>query len=119
MEGIAERLISRFEQGLTVDIQNPDYETRMAILKKKAETSGYNIDEGVLQYIANHFVSNVRELEGSLTRVITFSRLVTLQLQLILHQVYCGGLCFLIRECYYTYEYIINIVADHFRVLSC
>ena len=75
MEGIAERLISRFEQGLTVDIQNPDYETRMAILKKKAETSGYNIDEGVLQYIANHFVSNVRELEGSLTRVITFSKI--------------------------------------------
>ncbi len=63
MEGIAERLISRFEQGLTVDIQNPDYETRMAILKKKAETSGYNIDEGVLQYIANHFVSNVRNLK--------------------------------------------------------
>ena len=96
MEGIAERLISRFEQGLTVDIQNPDYETRMAILKKKAETSGYNIDEGVLQYIANHFVSNVRELEGSLTRVITFS--VTLQLQLILHQVYFRSLWHLIRR---------------------
>lgn len=98
MEGIAERLISRFEQGLTVDIQNPDYETRMAILKKKAETSGYNIDEGVLQYIANHFVSNVRELEGSLTRVITFQRLVTLQLQLILHQVYFRSLWHLIRR---------------------
>ena len=116
MEGIAERLISRFEQGLTVDIQNPDYETRMAILKKKAETSGYNIDEGVLQYIANHFVSNVRELEGSLTRVITFSKIshspITVDFAAgVLQELVAPN-----QENAITCEYIINIVADHFQI---
>ncbi len=116
MEGVAERLISRFEQGLTVDIQNPDYETRMAILKKKAETTGTEIDESVLQYIANHFVSNVRELEGSLTRVITFSKIshspVTVDFAAdVLKELVSPN-----YEDKITCEYIINIVADHFQI---
>ena len=116
MEGIAERLISRFEQGLTVDIQNPDYETRMAILKKKAETSGYNIDEGVLQYIANHFVSNVRELEGSLTRVITFSKISHSPITVDFASGVLQELVAPNQENAITCEYIINIVADHFQI---
>lgn len=117
MEGIAERLISRFEQGLTVDIQNPDYETRMAILKKKAQTTGCEINESVLQYIANHFVSNVRELEGSLTRVITFSKIshspITVEFAAdVLKELVTPN-----QEDKITCEYIINIVADHFQIL--
>ena len=116
MEGIAERIISGFEQGLTVDIQNPDYETRMAILKKKAETSGYNIDEGVLQYIANHFVSNVRELEGSLTRVITFSKISHSPITVDFASGVLQELVAPNQENAITCEYIINIVADHFQI---
>ena len=63
IETLEERLRSRFEWGLTVDIQSPDYETRMAILRKKEELEGYNIDNEVIKYIATHVKSNIRELE--------------------------------------------------------
>lgn len=72
---LEDRLVSRFEWGLTVDIQSPDYETRMAILRKKEEMDGYNIDNEVIKYIANNVKSNIRELEGALTKVIAYSRL--------------------------------------------
>ena len=116
MEGIAERLISRFEQGLTVDIQNPDYETRMAILKKKAELAGCEVSESVLQYIANHFVSNVRELEGSLTRVITFSKISHNPITVDFASDVLKELVTPNQEDKITCDYIINIVADHFQI---
>lgn len=116
IEDIADRLTTRFQQGLTVDIHSPDYETRMAILKKKAETSGYNIDEGVLQYIANHFVSNVRELEGSLTRVITFSKISHSPITVDFASGVLQELVAPNQENAITCEYIINIVADHFQI---
>ena len=118
MEGIAERLISRFEQGLTVDIQNPDYETRMAILKKKADTSGCDIDDSVLKYIANHFVSNVRELEGSLTRVITFSKISHDKITVDFASNVLKELVSPNQEDKITCDYIIDIVADHFQISS-
>ena len=118
MEGIAERLISRFEQGLTVDIQNPDYETRMAILKKKSETSNMEIDESVLQYIANHFISNVRELEGSLTRVITFAKISHDPITVDFAREVLKELVSPNQTDKITCESIINIVADHFQVSS-
>ena len=65
IETLEERLRSRFEWGLTVDIQSPDYETRMAILRKKEEMEGYNIDNEVIKYIATNIKSNIRELEGA------------------------------------------------------
>lgn len=65
IETLEERLRSRFEWGLTVDIQSPDYETRMAILRKKEEMEGYNIDNEVIKYIATNIKSNIRELAGS------------------------------------------------------
>lgn len=70
-----ERLRSRFEWGLTVDIQQPDYETRMAILKKKEELDGLQIDNEVMKYIATNIKSNIRELEGALTKIVALSRL--------------------------------------------
>jgi chromosomal replication initiator protein len=69
------RLISRFEWGLVADIQQPDLETRLAILRKKAEAEHLSIPDGVLLFIANSIRSNIRELEGSLVRLLAFSSL--------------------------------------------
>ena len=66
---LEERLRSRFNWGLTIDIQSPDYETRVAILKKKRELSGYNISDEVIDYVAKNVNSNIRELEGSLNKL--------------------------------------------------
>lgn len=78
IETLEERLRSRFEWGLTVDIQSPDYETRMAILQKKIELDNlqiYNIPNDVINYIATTVKSNIRELEGSLNKLIALYKL--------------------------------------------
>lgn len=73
---LEERLCSRFEWGLIADIQRPDVETRIAILRKKAMTDNIQVDDGVLELIASRIDSNIRELEGSLTRVVAYANLV-------------------------------------------
>ena len=75
METLEERFRTRFEWGLTADIQAPDYETRMAILKEKSENCGKLIDEEVYEYIAENITSNIRELEGAFNKIIAYSRL--------------------------------------------
>ncbi len=81
---LEERLISRFSWGLVVDIQPPDYETRVAILKKKIEKEPIKIDEEVIHFIAQHITTNIRELEGALVRIIAYSliegKTITLEL---------------------------------------
>jgi chromosomal replication initiator protein len=72
---IQERLQSRFESGLIADIQPPDLETKVAILKKKAESENFGLPDNVAFYIASKIKSNVRELEGSLVRLMAFSSL--------------------------------------------
>ena len=72
---LEERLRTRFSQGLTIDITVPNYETRVAILKKKAEVHNIKIDEPVLSFIANRIKSNIRELEGALLKIISISEL--------------------------------------------
>ena len=73
---LEERLRSRFEWGMTADIQAPDIETRVAILHSKAEEQNVRLDDDVLHVIARRFTNNIRELEGSLTRVLAYARLL-------------------------------------------
>ena len=77
---LEERLRSRFEWGLTADVQPPDFETRVAILRSKAERAGYHIPADILETIARRVQSNIRELEGALTRVAAFANLSGLPL---------------------------------------
>ena len=75
MNTLEERLRSRFEWGLTADIQPPDLETRIAILRSKAERTRHPVSIDILELIARQFQSNIRELEGALTRVIAYADL--------------------------------------------
>jgi chromosomal replication initiator protein len=72
---LEDRLRSRFEWGLTADIQAPDLETRIAILRKKAEQENYDVQNEVIEYIANNIQSNIRKLEGALIRLYAYSSL--------------------------------------------
>ena len=76
MPTIEERLRSRFGSGLIVDIRKPDFETRVAILKKKADEEDISIPYDCVEYIAAHFDKSIRELEGALTRVFAQSKLL-------------------------------------------
>ena len=76
MKGLQDRLVSRFQSGLSVDIQPPNYEIRIAILLEKSEQNGINLDYGYLEYIARHIKSNIRDLEGTVIRILAKSSLM-------------------------------------------
>ena len=69
---LEERLVSRFSWGLPVDVRQPDYETRVAILRKKIEKEPIKVSDDIIEYIAEHITVNVRELEGALMRVLSY-----------------------------------------------
>ena len=75
LKNLEERLVTRFSQGLPIDINVPNFETRVAILKKKVEMQGVFINEDVLLYIADRIKSNIRELEGALLKIISISEI--------------------------------------------
>lgn len=77
IKSLEERLISRFAWGLVVDIGQPDLETRIAILRSKANVEGFDVSEDVINYIAENVKSNIRELEGALSRVVAYSKLTS------------------------------------------
>lgn len=118
MTTLDERFRSRFEWGLTADIQPPDYETKMAILRKNAETCDKQISEEVIQYIANNIKSNIRELEGAFNKIVAFAKLNKLDKEITL-PVAEEALKDMIDP-NKTYEItpalIIDVVAEHFGV---
>ena len=81
-KNMADRLVSRLSNGLTIDISTPDYETRCAILQKKLELKGKNIDREIVEYIAKNIETNVRELEGALNKIVGFADLTNKPLTL-------------------------------------
>lgn len=76
---LEERLRSRFVMGMSIDMQNPDFETRCAIVKSKAETTGIELPSDVVDYLANHIQTNIRELEGALNQLIAFCEMRNLE----------------------------------------
>ena len=114
---LEDRLRSRFEHGLMADIQSPDYETRMAILKKKEELDGLRIDEDVLKYIATNIKSNIRELEGALTKIVAFSRLKKKELNLSLAEAALQDIIYPNEKKIITTDFIVDIVSEHYNIL--
>jgi len=116
MDTLDERFRSRFEWGLTADIQAPDYETRMAILRKNTENADLKIDEDIIQYIATNIKSNIRELEGALNKIIAFAKLNKKELSLSLAEEALKDVIYPNKPKEVTPSTIINIVAEHFGV---
>ena len=116
METLDERFRSRFEWGLIADIQPPDYETRMAILKKNAETCDKQIDEEIIKYIATNIKSNIRELEGAFNKIIAFAKLNKVDLTIESAEEALKDVIYPNKSKEITPSLIINVVAEHFGV---
>jgi chromosomal replication initiator protein len=114
MSTLEERLCSRFEWGLIADIQPPDLETRIAILRSKAATSDMAIPNEILTVIASRIQSNIRELEGALNRVVALSRLTHQPLTIPVAEAALSNL--LPQRSKLSSDQIIETVADHFGV---
>ncbi len=116
LETLEERFRSRFEWGLIADIQPPDYETRMAILRKNAENCNKEIDNEVLEYIATNIKSNIRELEGAFNKIIAFSKLNNLDINLTHAEEALKDIIYPDEMREVTPSLIINVVAEHFGI---
>lgn len=116
MTTLDERYRSRFEWGLIADIKSPDYETRMAILKKNIEMTDRKVDEEILKYIATNIKSNIRELEGALKKVIAFSKLNNTELSLAVAEDALKDIIYPAKTKEITPEYIMEVVAEHFGI---
>ena len=111
---LEERLRSRFEWGITADIQPPDYETKMAILNKRAELEHLKIDSEVMEYVATNINSNIRELEGALNKICVFANLEKKPITLDLAEQALKDTIETQREI--TPQFIMEIVAEHFNI---
>ncbi|SES07315.1 chromosomal replication initiator protein DnaA [Lachnobacterium bovis] len=116
METLEERIRSRFEWGLMADIGTPDYETRMAILRKKATNDNFNINDEILNFIANNIKSNVRELEGALNKLLAYNNLVHEEITMDIAQKELQNIITPDKPKEITPQLIIEIVAEHFQI---
>ena len=116
IETLEARLRSRFEWGILADISSPDYETRMAILHKKEENEGYQIDNAVIEYIANNITSNIRELEGALNKLIALSRLENREITVELAEEALRDIISPDQNREITPDLIIRTVAEQFHI---
>ena len=115
IEGIEERLLSRFQWGLSADVQPPGLETRIAILQRKAEDDGIDLDDEVIEFIAHNIKSNIRELEGALIRLLAHSTLHQRDLDLELAKDVLGDLME-DRQVNLTIEEIQHIVCEYLDI---
>lgn len=116
MEILEDRIRSRFEWGLIADISLPDYETRVAILRKKQEMDGYKVSDEVIDYIARNIKSNIRELEGSLNKIKAKSNLEKRDINVELTEEVLRDIISPNEKKTITPDLIIDVVADHYGV---
>lgn len=118
IETLEERMRTRLEWGVPVDIHAPDYETRMAILKRKAEMDHIFISDEILDYIAQNVVSNIRELEGALNKISVYTRLENKNEKLTVEKAeeILKDLISKDVQKEITPDFIINIVSDHMNI---
>ncbi|HUI31486.1 MAG TPA: chromosomal replication initiator protein DnaA [Candidatus Acidoferrales bacterium] len=115
LKGVDDRLVSRFTWGLTVDIQPPDLETRIAILRKKSEDDGIQIPDDVIEYVAANVTSNIRELEGCLISILAKASLNNREINVELGKEVIRNLA-VTRKTAVTVEDIQKVVASFFDV---
>lgn len=113
---LEDRLRSRFEWGLIADIQPPDFETRMAILKKKADVENLNIPNEVMVYIATKIKSNIRELEGALIRLVAFSSLTNKEISVELASEALKDIISKKQSKQVTVDLIQEVVANYYNI---
>ena len=113
---LEERLRSRFEWGLIADIQPPDFETRVAILRNRARTINQDVSDDILTYIAEHVYSNIRELEGCLTRVVAFAQLHREPLNMKIAVEALKDILPETKARELTPDYIMETVADYYSI---
>ncbi len=116
METLEERIRSRFEWGLMADIGVPDYETRMAILRKKAESDNFIIDDDILDYIANNIKSNIRELEGALNKLLAYHNLENVNITMEIAEKELANIITPDKPREITPQLIIEVVSEHFHI---
>lgn len=118
IKSLEERLRTRFEWGVPVDIHAPDYETRMAILRQKADMDRITISDDILDYIAQNVVSNIRELEGALNKISVFVKLENHKEELTVSDAEDILKDIISKNIYHeiTPDYIINVVSDHMKI---
>ena len=116
METLEARLQSRFEWGLIADISSPYYETRMAILRKKEEIDGYNIDDEVIRYIATNIKSNIRELEGALNKLVALSNLEKREINISMAEEVLKDIISPNNKKEVTPQVILETVAEHYGI---
>src|SRR6056297_36528 len=115
MQGMEQRLLSRFKWGLSADLQSPDYETRIAILKQKIYNDGIEISDEVIDYIASHISSNIRELEGALISLLAQSTLNRKEITLELAKMMIDRLVKNSKK-EISVDYIQKVVCDYFNL---
>ena len=116
METLEERIRSRFEWGLMADIGVPEYETRMAILRKKAETDNFIINDEILNYIATNIKSNIRELEGALNKLLAFHKLEKTDITMEIAERELANIITPDKQREITPQLIIEVVSEHFHI---
>ena len=118
VKGLEDRLISRFAGGVVVDIQPPEFETRVAILQKKAQSEDVEIPGDIITYIASRVDSNIRELEGALTRLIKYASMMRMPIDETTCIAALGNYLHGEKGRRITMEMIERIVCTHFKVTS-
>ena len=116
METLEERIRSRFEWGLMADIGAPDYETRMAILRRKVESDDMVLSDDILNYIANNIKSNIRELEGALNKLLAYSNLEKTDITMDIAKKELQNIITPDKPREITPQLIIEVVSEHFQI---